>query len=126
MPLAIRAASKSVVPGAVEGMLGGLADAVDALVGVGVQPRRVLLVGGAASNPAVVDVASTLVDVPVEVPPAGEYVADGAARQAAWILRGGEQPTWTDVRPGEVVTRDPRPVPGIRERYREAREALYS
>ena len=111
---------------AVEGMLGGLADAVDALVGVGVRPRRVLVVGGAASNPAVVEVASTLVDVPVEIPPAGEYVADGAARQAAWILRGGEQPTWTDVRPGEVVTRDPQPVPAIREQYREAREALYS
>ncbi|MCW2613377.1 MAG: xylulose kinase, partial [Frankiales bacterium] len=33
---------------AVEGMLCGLADAVDALVRQGVQPRRVLLIGGAA------------------------------------------------------------------------------
>ncbi len=111
---------------AVEGMLGGLADAVDALVEVGVAPRRVLVVGGAASNPAVVEVASRLVDVPVEIPPAGEYVADGAARQAAWVLRGGEPPSWTDVRPGETVVREPRPEPRVREQYRQAREALYS
>ena len=111
---------------AVEGMLGGLADAVDALVDVGVQPSRVLVVGGAASNPAVADVAATLVNVPVQIPPAGEYVADGAARQAAWILRGGEQPAWSDVRPGETVSRDPQPVAQVREQYRQAREALYA
>ncbi|MGB0244492.1 MAG: FGGY-family carbohydrate kinase, partial [Candidatus Nanopelagicales bacterium] len=111
---------------AVEGMLGGLADAVDALVDVGVHPSRVLVVGGAASNPAVADVAATLVDVPVQIPPAGEYVADGAARQAAWILRGGEQPAWSDVRPGETVSRDPQPVAHVLEQYRQAREALYA
>ena len=107
-------------------VLGGLADAVDALVDVGVQPSRVLVVGGAASNPAVTDVAATLVDVPVQIPPAGEYVADGAARQAAWILHGGEQPAWSDVRPGETVSRDPQPVAQVREQYRQAREALYA
>jgi hypothetical protein len=94
---------------AVEGMLGGLADAVDALVNVGVEPRRVLLVGGAAANPAVVDVAATLVDAPVEVPPAGEYVADGAARQAAWVLLGDGMPAWPAVREGETVRRDREP-----------------
>lgn len=117
---------KNLARAAVEGMLGGLADAVDALVDVGVQPSRVLMVGGAASNAAVADVAATLVDVPVQIPPAGEYVADGAARQAAWILRGGEQPAWSDVRPGETVSRDPQPVAQVREQYRQAREALYA
>jgi Sugar (pentulose and hexulose) kinases len=110
---------------AVEGMLGGMADAVDALVSVGIEPRRVLLVGGAASNPAVVEVAATLVSAPVEVPPAGEYVADGAARQAAWILAGGEPPSWGELRSGETIRRDPNPVPVVREQYRTAREALY-
>lgn len=110
---------------AVEGMLGGLADAVDALIAVGVRPRRVVLVGGAASNPAVVEVASTLLDVRVEVPPAGEYVADGAARQAAWALLGGELPSWPQVRDGETVTREASPVASIREQYRSAREAMY-
>lgn len=111
---------------AVEGMLGGLADAVDALVNVGVQPRRVLIVGGAANNPAVLDVAATLVDVPIEVPPPGEYVADGAARQAAWVLSGGSAfPEWLQLHEGHTLQRDASPVPVVREQYRAAREALY-
>ena len=110
---------------AVEGMLGGLADAVDALVDVGVQPSRVLVVGGAASNTAVVDVAATLLDVTLQIPTEGEYVADVAARQAAWILRGGEQPAWSDVVPA-TVSCDPQPVAQVREQYRQAREALYA
>ena len=111
---------------AVEGMLGGLAEAVDALVAVGVQPKRVLLVGGAASNRAVGSVAATLFDVPVEVPPAGEYVADGAARQAAWVLSGeGEAPTWSQVREGSTQFFDPNPVPAVREAYAAMRAHLY-
>lgn len=117
--------ASNIARAAVEGMLGGLADAVDALVAVGVEPRRVLLVGGAASNPAVIDVAATMVEVPVEVPPAGEYVADGAARQAAWMLAGGQLPAWGELRPGEVIRREPGPVPEVRDQYRRAREALY-
>lgn len=112
---------------AVEGMLGGLAEAVDALVAVGVEPRRVLLVGGAASNRAVGAIAATLFDVPVEVPPAGEYVADGAARQAAWVLSGADAaPTWPQLGAGSTQRFDPAPVPAVREAYAAARTALYS
>jgi len=111
---------------AFEGMLGGLADAVDALVEVGVRPGRVLLVGGAAANPAVGAVAATLFEVPVIVPPAGEYVADGAARQAAWVLSGGaEPPAWDRVREGSPVVHEPRPVPAVRDAYALARASLY-
>lgn len=111
---------------AVEGMLGGLADAVDALVEVGVEPRRVLLVGGAAANPAVGAVAATMFDVPVVVPPAGEYVADGAARQAAWVLAGGaEPPAWSEVREGATIVHEPTPVTAVREAYALARTSLY-
>jgi xylulokinase len=112
---------------AVEGMLGGLADAVDALVAVGVEPRRVLLVGGAAANPAVGAVAATMFPVPVVIPPAGEYVADGAARQAAWVLSGAaEAPAWTDIRAGEARVHEPRPEPSVRAQYADARTALYA
>ncbi len=111
---------------AIEGMFGGLADAVDALVGVGVAPRRILLVGGAAANPAVGAVAATLFGVPVEVPPPGEYVADGAARQAAWVLAGGERPpVWQAASVGETRRFEPAPVPAIREAYAQARESLF-
>ncbi len=111
---------------AIEGMFGGLADAVDALVAVGVTPRRVILVGGAAANAAVSEVAATMFTVPVEVPPPGEYVADGAARQAEWVRSGAARPPrWPDARPGTTVRRDPAPVPAIREAYAIARSALY-
>jgi xylulokinase len=68
---------------AVEGMVCGLADAVDALVAQGVRPERVLLIGGGARSAAVRAVVATLLGVPVVVPEPGEYVARGAARQAA-------------------------------------------
>jgi len=107
----------------VEGMLGGLADAVDALVRVGVVPRRVLLVGGAAASRAVQAVAATLVDVPVHVPAPGEYVALGAARQAAWVLSGAaEPPQWVAV--GATVL-DPTPRAEVRAAYAQARDALF-
>ena len=111
---------------AIEGMLGGLADAVDALVAVGVAPRRVLLIGGAAANPAVAAVAATLFPVPVVVPVAGEYVADGAARQAAWVLSGAAAaPDWPLARPGRTREYEPAPVAAIRDGYAAARVALY-
>jgi xylulokinase len=53
------------------------------------------------------------------VPPAGEYVADGAARQAAWALAGTPTPpVWE--RAG-MVRFEAHPVPQVRERFAEAR-----
>ena len=107
----------------IEGMLCGLADAVDALRAQGVVPARILLVGGAAANAAVQEVATTVFDLPVVVPPPGEYVADGAARQAAWALAGGaEPPAWALA--GEIV-RDPAPVAAVREAYAAARRTVH-
>ena len=77
----------------IEGMLAGLADAVDSLIALGVNVNRILLIGGAAKNPAIPAIASALFGREVLVPPAGEYVADGAAKQAAWGLLG-EMPMW--------------------------------
>ena len=65
----------------IEGMLSGLADAVDSLVALGVKVERILLIGGAAKNPAVPVIASALFGREVLVPPIGEYVAHGAAKQ---------------------------------------------
>jgi xylulokinase len=107
----------------IEGMLCGLADAVDALRAQGVVPARIMLVGGAAANAAVQEVATTVFDLPVVVPPPGEYVADGAARQAAWAHLGGDEPpAW--LLAGEVV-REPAPVPAIREAYADARRTVH-
>lgn len=117
---------ENIARAAVEGMFGGLADAVDALVEVGVVPGRILLIGGAAANPAVGAVAATMFDAPIVIPPPGEYVADGAARQAAWVLSGeATAPTWPDARPGETRRLEATPVPAIREAYAAARAAVH-
>ena len=107
----------------IEGMLCGMADAVDALRAQGVQPRRILIVGGAAASPAVQQIATTVFDVPVAIPPPGEYVADGAARQAAWALSGSaEPPEWN---PGGLDVLEAEPVPGVREAYARAFDTVH-
>jgi xylulokinase len=109
---------------AVEGMLCGLADAVDALVAQGVRVDRILLIGGGARSAAVRRIAPAVLGRPVVVPEPGEYVADGAARQAAWALTGtGSPPRW---RLGSVEKVAADPTPGLRERYAEAREKILS
>jgi xylulokinase len=104
----------------VEGMLCGLVDAVDALEKLGVNVKRIILIGGAAKNPAVSQIASALFGREVLVPPAGEYVANGAARQAAWALLGGDAaPIW-DLGKIEKISAVATPV--VVERYRTLRD----
>jgi len=105
---------------AVEGMLCGLADAVDALVAQGVRVNRILLVGGGARSAAVRQLAPTVLGRPVLVPAPGEYVADGAARQAAWALSEKDSPPAWQLSARELVDGDP--TPGLRDRYAEARD----
>lgn len=71
---------------AVEGMLGGLGAGLAALRDLGVPIERALLIGGGAQSEAVRRIAPDVFGVPVEVPEPGEYVALGAARQAASVL----------------------------------------
>ena len=105
---------------AVEGLLCGLADGLDAIRDTGSEARRVLLVGGAARSEAVRRLAPAVLGVPVLVPPPGEPVADGAARQAAWVLAGGDAPPeWPA---SETELYEAPVVPGVRERYAEARD----
>jgi xylulokinase len=104
---------------AVEGLLCGLADGIEAVAAQGVTVQRVLLIGGAARSPAVQQLAPGIFGRPVLVPPPGEYVADGAARQAAWVLSGaGAPPEWDQ--PG-LQTFESAPAPAVRERYAEVR-----
>ena len=75
---------------AIEGMLCGLNAGLEALLAEGVECKRIVLVGGAAASPAVQQIAGEVFGVPVLVPEAGEYVANGAARQAASLVLGRE------------------------------------
>ena len=107
---------------AVEGLLCALADGLDALVAAGATLERVILIGGGARSPAVRQIAPGIFGAPVLVPPAAEYAADGAARQAAWVTLGGaEPPLWTLGRT-EVYQADP--TPAVRRAYAEARNLV--
>lgn len=105
---------ENVARAAVEGVVCSLADGLKALTDVGVTARRIILVGGGARSEALRQAARAIFGLPVSVPSPGEYVADGAARQAAGALRGA-LPDWrtTDV---ELVEADP--TPEVLERYR--------
>ncbi|MGW9195979.1 xylulokinase [Micromonospora chersina] len=107
---------------AVEGMLCALADGLDALTAQGARADRIILVGGGARSAAVRRIAPQVFGRPVVVPPPGEYVADGAARQAAWVALGGAAPpTWSV---GDTEEYAAPGVPAIRERYALARDRV--
>ncbi|HIT76358.1 MAG TPA: xylulokinase [Candidatus Avipropionibacterium avicola] len=76
----------------VEGLLRLMRTAMDAVGHLGVPIERVSLIGGGARSEAVRALAPSMLAVDVDVPEPGEYVADGAARQAAWVLAGTDSP----------------------------------
>jgi xylulokinase len=105
---------------AIEGMLCALADGLDALVAQGATVSRVILIGGAARSEAVRRIAPTVFGCPVLVPPPGEYVATGAARQAAWALLG-DAPQWTM---DGLERYEADPAVALRARYADARDLI--
>ena len=90
---------------AIEAVLGTLAEAADLIAAQGASRQRVLLIGGGARSEAARRIAPTIFGAPVLVPAPDEYVALGAARQAAWALAGTPEP-----RPGRGTC--PRNTPG--------------
>ncbi len=106
---------------AYEALLCSLADAVDRLVAAtGETPKRVLMVGGATRSAALRALAPAVLGCPVLLPPPGEYVALGAARQAAWALAGtAEAPLWPAA---ETTVLEADPTPHVREVYADLRE----
>jgi len=103
---------------AVEALLCSLADAVDAL---GVSPTRVLMIGGAARNPAIQQLAPAILGADVSLPEPAEYVALGAARQAAWALAGTAEPPAWPAADAKVFRAEP--TPAVRQQYAKLRDA---
>jgi xylulokinase len=112
---------------AVEAVLCSLADAIDHLQACGITPGRVVLIGGAARSAAIRAIAPGVFGVPVTVPEPAEYVALGAARQAAWALASAgagagtasAPPEWP-ARPAQIYTAVP--LPHVREQYAALRD----
>jgi xylulokinase len=106
---------------AVEALLASLADAADRLTTEeGQAPGRVLLIGGGARSAAVRQLAPGIFFAPVSVPEPEEYVALGAARQAAWALAQTPEPPPWPPRAAAVCTGPPQPE--IRERHAALRD----
>jgi xylulokinase len=105
---------------AVEGLLCALADGIAYLTAHGIVARRVLLIGGGARSRALREIAPAVFGVPVSAPHPAEYVALGAARQAAWALSGSQQPPAWKPPPLDHYTADA--TPAVRERYASVRD----
>ena len=88
---------------AVEGLLCSLADAVTAL---NLTAARIILIGGGSRSEAVQLLAPAFFEAEVVVPEPAEYVALGAARQAAWALAGSADPPRWEPPPARHVARD--------------------
>ena len=111
---------------AVEGLLCGLADGLDALRSVGVQAREVRLVGGGSQSRAVMTLAPDILGVAVVRPEPAEYVARGAAKQAAWVLSGeAVPPDWPLPAASAQEPRDLAAGADVREQYTRHRRAVF-
>ncbi|WP_309107290.1 xylulokinase [Arthrobacter sp.] len=106
----------NVARAAIEGVACSLADGLQALTDLGIAGERVILVGGGARSLALQQILAGVFGLPVTVPEPGEYVADGAARQAAGILLGA-LPVWEAE---GAITVNAEPTPEVLERYRAA------
>lgn len=106
----------NVARAAVEGLLCSMAYCMDRITEHDVAVSRVILVGGGARSEAVRRIGPAVLGTPVHVPTPAEYVALGAARQAAWALSGAETPPdWTF---GVTASYTADPTPQVVEQYR--------
>ena len=107
----------------VEALLCCQADGLDAMVALGVNPERIFLIGGGAKSPAVRALAPSVFGHDIVVPPDGEYVARGAARQAAWVLSGASTPPSWPIEDAQTFVGQYEPV--VREQYAVVRELTH-
>ncbi len=105
---------------AVEALLCSLADALDAVAQGLTGVDRVLLIGGGAKSSAVQALAPAVLGRDVVLPASAEYVALGAARQAAWTLSGSAEPPAWPLAGTRVLQADP--TPGVRDAYAALRD----
>ena len=108
----------NVARAAVEGLLASIQFCVEKIAGQGIDVERVVLVGGGARSEAVRRIAPAILGMPVHVPKPAEYVALGAARQAAWTLSGSDSPPgWSF---GATESHAAEATPAVLDQYRAA------
>ncbi|OZG68651.1 xylulokinase [Bifidobacterium eulemuris] len=103
----------------VEGLLCSQRDCLELIRALGAEVNRILLIGGGAKSVAIRTLAPAILGMDVTRPETDEYVAIGAARQAAWVLSGEtEPPAWQLNIEG---TDTAEPTPAVYEAYAAAR-----
>lgn len=112
--------SANIARAAVEGLLASMVYCTDKIAEQGVAAERIILVGGGSRSEAVRRIAPAVFGTAVHVPTPAEYVALGAARQAAWVLSGKQPPPPWSV--GVTTTYDAAETPQVLEQYHAARQ----
>ncbi len=110
--------AENIARAGIEAIICGLVDSITTLQSSGAQIERVMIIGGAAKNPGVGPIASAILGRPVMTFPPREFVADGAARQAAWALLG-ELPNW---KIPDVIEFNEKSAPFILDQHRKLKE----
>ncbi|MDO4897695.1 MAG: xylulokinase [Rothia sp. (in: high G+C Gram-positive bacteria)] len=108
----------------VEGLACSVRESLEKIVAQhGEEPKRILLIGGGAKSKAFRKVLAQVLGVDIYVPEPTEFVAIGAAKQAAWALTGAEYPpTWPQ---GEMMKVSADKQPSIYRNYIEYRNSVY-
>lgn len=109
----------SLAAGVVWSLAASLADGLSAIKRFDIPVRRVIMVGGGARLASLQQAVATALQVTVHIPATGEYVALGAARQAAWALTGN-LPDWQSGQSRVVTPGEPT---AFLQRYAELRDS---
>lgn len=110
--------AENIARAGIEAIICGLVDSISTLQSNGAQIERVMIIGGAAKNPGIGPIASAILGRPVMTFPPREFVADGAARQAAWALLG-ELPNW---KIPDVIEFNEKSAPFVLDQHRKLKE----
>ncbi|PLS30543.1 xylulose kinase [Bifidobacterium margollesii] len=107
----------------VEGLLCSQRDCIELVRALGANIDRILLIGGGAKSAAVRQLAPAVFGMDVTLPATDEYVAIGAARQAAWALAAhadasAQPPAWEISIEGRETGE---PTPEVYEAYARRR-----
>lgn len=110
----------------VEGMLLGQNDGLRQMQKIGVPIEKVYMIGGSMKSPAVREIAPAIFGRDIILPEIGEYVANGAARQAAWVYNvknnlDQEIPKW-ELASQEIITASS--TPEVVEAYERVKDQL--
>ncbi|MDO4916068.1 MAG: xylulokinase [Rothia sp. (in: high G+C Gram-positive bacteria)] len=108
----------------VEGLACSVREGLEKIVAQrGSEPERIILIGGGAKSVAFREVLAQVLGIDIFVPEPAEFVALGAARQAAWALSGVANPPEWATPEMQKVSAEKRP--SIYRNYINYRNQMY-